>query len=375
MSHISVPDDEWVINSKKVVKVVLRGAEASTLPPDVFVKALYDNGVLKDNDSRNVKITIPHNNRKRFVYGDVNYEHRQSFSICHNQNNISFLLLDPDDARVQVTLLHMPIETSERAIKYIFNEINTDFTVSDIKVAPGKQMRHDRWQLMIECTDVEEIPHTFVLPNMGPEREHLKIKVFVEGRKAIDDLPQPLSTHDPDQRKDNTEQTNTSLPRSASLGSLIEQPPAVTPANQPLPPTFTPTTRPRPTPSPNENQPFLKRVRPQDKEDATKSDNMQPAKQVVDVQNESDGACSKTSSHEATPGNPLTEHQETNEANSERLAAEREARRRRLRSEEIRAKTQAMKEARLSGRSYYRDDHYDRNGKPFNDHPYFNKRY
>ena len=154
---------------------------------------------------------------------------------------------------------------------------------------------------------------------------------------------------------------------------MIEQPPAVTPANQPLPPTFTPTTRPRPTPSPNENQPFLKRVRPQDKEDATKSDNMQPAKQVVDVQNESGGACSKTSSHEATPGNPLTEHQETNEAISERLAAEREARRRRLRSEEIRAKTQAMREARLSGRSYY--DHYDSNGKPFNDHPYFNKRY
>ena len=114
-------------------------------------------------------------------------------------------------------------------------------------------------------------------------------------------------------------------------------------------------------------------MRPQDKEDATKSDNMQPAKQVVDVQNESGGACSKTSPHEATPGNPLTEHQETNEAISERLAAEREARR--LRGEEIRARTQAMKEARLSGRSYYRDDHYDSNGKPFNDHPYFNKRY
>ena len=371
MSHISVPDDEWVINNKKVVKVVLRGAEASTLPPDVFVKALYDNGVLKNNDSRNVKITISHNNRKRFVYGDVNYEHRQSFSIYHNQNNISFLLLDPDDARVQVTLLHMPIETSERAIKYIFNEINTDFSVSDIKVAPGKQMRHDRWQLMIECTDIEEIPHTFVLPNMGPEREHLKIKVFVEGRKAIDDLPQPLSTHDPHQCKDTTEQTNTSLPRSASLGSLIEQPPAVTPANQPLPPTFTPTTRPRPTPSPNENQPFLKRVRPQDKQDATKSDNMQPAKQVVDVQNESGGACSKKSSHEATPGNPLTEHQETNKAISERLAAEREARR--LRGDVIRARTQAMREARLSGRSYF--DDYDSNGKPFNDHLYSNKRY
>ena len=48
-----MPDDEWVINSKKVVKVDVRGAEASKLPPDVFVKALHDGGVLKENDSRN----------------------------------------------------------------------------------------------------------------------------------------------------------------------------------------------------------------------------------------------------------------------------------------------------------------------------------
>ena len=133
MSFISVPDEEWIINSKKVVKVVLKGEEASTLPPDVFIDALHDNGVLKDSNISNVRITIPHNNRKRFVYGDVNYSHRQTFSITYRQDNISFLLLDPDDARVQVTLLHMPIETSEGAIRHIFNEINYDFCVKESK--------------------------------------------------------------------------------------------------------------------------------------------------------------------------------------------------------------------------------------------------
>ena len=31
------------------VKVVLSGADASTLPPDLFIKAAHDNGALKDN--------------------------------------------------------------------------------------------------------------------------------------------------------------------------------------------------------------------------------------------------------------------------------------------------------------------------------------
>ena len=79
------------------MKVVLRGEEASTLPPDVFVKALHDNGVLKDNDSRNIRMTVPRKNRKRIVYGDVNNVHRQKFSIDYNSDKISFLLLDPDE--------------------------------------------------------------------------------------------------------------------------------------------------------------------------------------------------------------------------------------------------------------------------------------
>ena len=265
MIHISVPENKWVTNSKKVVKVVLRGEEASTLPPNVFINALYENGVLKDNISNKVRMTIPHNKRKIFVYGDVNYSHRQTFSISYKEVMISFLLLDPDDARVQVTLLHMPIETSEGAIEYIFNEINSDLCVSDIKVAPGKQQRHDRWQLMIECSDIDEIPHAFILPNMGPEGEDLKIKVFVEGRKAISDLPIPNSSHESQQLNETLEPANNLLThRSAPHDTLPKQPAAATPFNKQ--PIFTPTSRPRPSPSPNEVQPDLKRVRPENRD-------------------------------------------------------------------------------------------------------------
>ena len=177
--NIAVPDDEWAINRQHVVKVVMRGTDASTLPPDAFVNALYENSILMDNNCDNVIMTIPHNNRKRFVYGEVSYTHRQEFSITYNDETILFLLLDPYDSRVQVTLLHMPVETTERAIRFIFNAINKDFCVSEVRVAPGKQRRHDRWQLMEECNDVGDIQHSFVLPNMGPEYEDLTIKVLV----------------------------------------------------------------------------------------------------------------------------------------------------------------------------------------------------
>ena len=49
-------------------------------------------------------------------------------------------------------------------------------------------MWHDRWQLLIECSDIDDIPQLFILPNMGPDGEHLMIKVFVEGRKAVSDI-------------------------------------------------------------------------------------------------------------------------------------------------------------------------------------------
>ena len=268
--NIPVPDDEWAVNRQHVVKVVMRGQESSTLPPDVFVNALFENGVLMNNDCENVIITIPHNNRKRFVYGEVFYTHRQEFSITYNQETISFLLLDPYDSRVQVTLLHMPVETTERAIRFIFNAINKDFCVSEVRVAPGKQRRHDRWQLMVECENVNDIPHCFILPNMGPKYEDLKIKVFVEGRKPLRDTSAPLPLHQVGAQKEDN-QENTTFPNSAT--DALAQPAVIddtkekgtgsqaTPALQNHPSTHTPSARPRarPTPSPNEVQPNLKK--------------------------------------------------------------------------------------------------------------------
>ena len=163
----------------------------------------------------------------------------------------------------------MPVETTERAIKYIFNTINSDICVSDVRVAQGKQRRHDRWQLMVECNDIQEIPHSFILPNMGPEYEDLKIKVFVEGRQAFSDTSPPLPSHQAstivDTQIKTPERASTPLAQSASLSSTTENRAPAKPSVKSHPPTNTPSNRPRPTPSPNEGQPFMKKVKPQDK--------------------------------------------------------------------------------------------------------------
>ena len=238
---------------------------------------------------------------------------------------------------MQVTLLHMPIETSEGAIRHIFNEINSDFCVSDIKVAPGKQMRYDRWQLMIECSDIDEIPHLFILPKMGPERENLKIKVFVEGRKAISDLPLPLSTQDSEQQNDTLEPANNSLASSTSHDTLLKQPAAATPTNQPPSPIFTPSCRPRPTPSPSEEQPDLKRVRPENKDIQCDPNSFENTKTLENEDDESDEA---------------RERREKDEAY-------------RIISEQRKAKLEEMIQARLrreEERQRYHDDNYYRRG-------------
>ena len=73
----------------------------------------HDNGVLKDYDSRNIRMTIVRTEKELYIeIGDVNNVHWQKFSTDYNSDKISFLLLDPDESQVQVTLLHMPIETS-----------------------------------------------------------------------------------------------------------------------------------------------------------------------------------------------------------------------------------------------------------------------
>ena len=127
-------------------------------------------------------MNIPHSKRKRVVYGNLKYKHKQSFDYQHEGNTISFTLFDPNDTRAELTLLHMPINTTPEIIRYIFNTLNPAWRLSDIRLEPGIEQRHDRWQLMIECSNWNEIPHCFILPKRGQEREDLTIKVFVTGR-------------------------------------------------------------------------------------------------------------------------------------------------------------------------------------------------
>ena len=94
------------------------------------------------------------------------------------------LLIDPLESRAEVTLLHMPIETNPAVIEHIFKSLNPEWKASAIKQVPGEQMRADRWELLVACSDKRLIPQGFVLPEMGPERQDVKVKVFVRGRKS-----------------------------------------------------------------------------------------------------------------------------------------------------------------------------------------------
>ena len=93
---------------------MLTGVGASALPPDIFLKVLKDNGII--SDIKATKVNIPFFKRKRVVYGCLKFKHKQSFSIQYKQNEISFLILDPNDTRVELTLLHMPINTTKEII-------------------------------------------------------------------------------------------------------------------------------------------------------------------------------------------------------------------------------------------------------------------
>ena len=76
----------------------------------------------------------------------------------------------------------MPIDTTKQAIQQIFRTLNPEWSASDIRQEPGKEKRDDRWILMLECKDKNDIPHRFILPNKSPEGKDLTIKVFVTGR-------------------------------------------------------------------------------------------------------------------------------------------------------------------------------------------------
>ena len=249
MQPICVPTNLLSKKDDRVVKVILRGVGASSLPPMDFFNALVENGIIQDNCYNNFKITMPENNRKRYVFGDVHFTHRQSFSIIFQGETINFLLINPKDSRLQITMLPMPVETTEEAVLFILKSINSKIDVSDIRLAPGSQMRHDRWQAMVsyECRNL--LPDHFVLRDLGPENENLKVKLFIEGRKSPqnDDPVMTKSSSSHAQRQTPPAPPAPPTPYSSSNTTTLSTPPPPAPANH-VPPSSCP---PAPAAQPN----------------------------------------------------------------------------------------------------------------------------
>ena len=80
----------------------------------------------------NFRITMPEGNRKRYVFGDVHFTHRQSYSIVFQNEEINFLLINPKDSRLQITMLPMPVQTTTEAVAFILKSINNKIDASDI---------------------------------------------------------------------------------------------------------------------------------------------------------------------------------------------------------------------------------------------------
>ena len=114
---IKVPAELWSVPDVKVCKVILIGPTANSLPYDVFVNALKDNGVFVNNDTTGVQVNIPFTPRKRTVFGKLTFTHRQTFEIEYQKKIVSFLLIDPCENRLEITLLHMPYQTTPGAIQ------------------------------------------------------------------------------------------------------------------------------------------------------------------------------------------------------------------------------------------------------------------
>ena len=76
MCIFDAPDELWSDINECVAKVVLTGKGASFLPPDVFKKALSDNGIIEHNDVDSIRVNIPFSKRKRVVYGNLKFKHK-----------------------------------------------------------------------------------------------------------------------------------------------------------------------------------------------------------------------------------------------------------------------------------------------------------
>ena len=120
------------------------------------------------------------------------------------------------------------------------------------KLAPGSQMRHDRWQAMVSQESVDLLPACFVLKGLGPENEDLNVKLFVEGRKSphtdkseqltttlkvtestpLSQRPAPSTLMAPSPAKTTPVQTSSIL----QLDHLASHPPTKSPLQFPTPP-------------------------------------------------------------------------------------------------------------------------------------------
>ena len=132
----SVPKNLWSEISTEVVKVIIKGTGAEKLPNEILQRELKNRSIILDDNC--INISIIESKRKRYVYAmKLNYEHRQTVSILYEGHLLSLLLIDPNDTRAEITLLHMPIQTNSAVIEHIFLSMNSKWRTSGIRHAPG----------------------------------------------------------------------------------------------------------------------------------------------------------------------------------------------------------------------------------------------
>ena len=120
---------------------------------------MIDNAIISGDVNNKCRIVYFESKRKRYVYAkSLNCYHRQRIQIVSQGKNWHILLIDPFESRAEVTLLHMPIETNPAVIEHIFKSLNPEWKASAIKQVPGEQMRADRWELLVACSDKRLIP-------------------------------------------------------------------------------------------------------------------------------------------------------------------------------------------------------------------------
>ena len=98
----SVPKNLWSEISTEVVKVIIKGTGAETLPNEILQRELKNRSIILDDNC--INISIIESKRKRYVYAmKLNYEHRQTVSILYEGYLLSLLLIDPNDTRAEIT--------------------------------------------------------------------------------------------------------------------------------------------------------------------------------------------------------------------------------------------------------------------------------